>query len=200
MSIKMIVTDLDHTLLNNKRTINCGIKSEISKQIIADILKLNQSIELAVEAEDNMYANYDATKYWKGINFEKINLQMATFEYVDKILVTTLDKNEVKNIRRLIPNTCYFELSKENIGMIMNREATKINAIKKVCSEMKVTLDEVIAFGDDENDLEMMKHCGIGIAVDNAIGRVKQVADYICENNNNDGPAKWILQNLTFMK
>lgn len=39
--------------------------------------------------------------------------------------------------------------------------------------------DETMYFGDDYNDIEAIKLCGIGIAVSNAIDEVKNVADYI---------------------
>ena len=50
----------------------------------------------------------------------------------------------------------------------------------------------VAAFGDDINDLEMVRNCGIGVAVGNAIETVKAAAKYICDINNNDGVAKWL--------
>jgi hydroxymethylpyrimidine pyrophosphatase-like HAD family hydrolase len=55
-----------------------------------------------------------------------------------------------------------------------------------------ITLVETAAFGDDYNDKEMLRDCGVGIAVANAIEEVKAVADYICDSNENDGVAKWL--------
>lgn len=50
----------------------------------------------------------------------------------------------------------------------------------------------IAAFGDDMNDLEMVRNCGIGVAVRNAVEEVKRSADYICGSNDDDGVAKWI--------
>ena len=50
----------------------------------------------------------------------------------------------------------------------------------------------VVAFGDDINDLEMIKNCGVGVAVENGIEEVKSVAKFICDISDNDGVAKWL--------
>jgi hydroxymethylpyrimidine pyrophosphatase-like HAD family hydrolase len=49
-----------------------------------------------------------------------------------------------------------------------------------------------VSFGDDKNDLEMIKRCGIGVAVENALDEVKNVAKYVCKSNNDDGVARWL--------
>lgn len=48
------------------------------------------------------------------------------------------------------------------------------------------------AFGDDENDYEVLKYCGRGVAVGNAIPMIRDIADEIVESNNNDGVAKYL--------
>lgn len=53
-------------------------------------------------------------------------------------------------------------------------------------------MSEIVAFGDDLNDIDMLTECGYGIAVDNAVQEVKKIADFICESNDNDGVAKYI--------
>ena len=42
----------------------------------------------------------------------------------------------------------------------------------------------------------MLRDCGIGVAVANAIDEVKAVADHICDTNDNDGVAKWLEENV----
>ena len=42
----------------------------------------------------------------------------------------------------------------------------------------------------------MLQNCGIGVAMENALDEVKTAADFICDNNNNDGVAKWIEKHL----
>jgi hydroxymethylpyrimidine pyrophosphatase-like HAD family hydrolase len=80
----------------------------------------------------------------------------------------------------------------EDFYRFANPNAVKWNAIKAVSDFYNISTDAFVAFGDDKNDLEMIKNCGIGVAVENALDEVKDVAKYICGANNNDGVAKWL--------
>ena len=52
---------------------------------------------------------------------------------------------------------------------------------------------EVVAFGDGDNDLSMIKDAGLGVAMKNAMKDVKNVADMMTEEEaNDDGVAKFI--------
>lgn len=51
---------------------------------------------------------------------------------------------------------------------------------------------ETAYFGDDNDDIEPIKMCGLGIAVANAIDEVKATADDIAESNDADGVARYI--------
>ena len=52
--------------------------------------------------------------------------------------------------------------------------------------------EEIIAFGDGENDMEMLQFAGIGVAMGNATDELKAQADYVTDTNENDGVAKAI--------
>ncbi|MBP5654360.1 MAG: HAD hydrolase family protein [Clostridiales bacterium] len=54
----------------------------------------------------------------------------------------------------------------------------------------------MVSFGDDDNDIDMLKMCGQGIAVANAVPAVLDIADSVTLSNDEDGVALWIRQNL----
>lgn len=64
----------------------------------------------------------------------------------------------------------------------MPKESGKGVALKKLSKIMNFPLEETAAFGDSENDMEMLKVAGIGYAMDFAEVKVKNVADCICES------------------
>jgi hypothetical protein len=70
---------------------------------------------------------------------------------------------------------------------IVASDANKKIGLSELCEMCNVAMDEVMAIGDNENDLEMLEAAGIGVAVGNAIEKVKNIADYICEANYTDG-------------
>ena len=50
-----------------------------------------------------------------------------------------------------------------------------------------LTMNEVAAFGDHFNDIDMLKSVGLGVAMGNAKKQVKEIADYVTADNNHDG-------------
>ncbi|HLR60891.1 MAG TPA: Cof-type HAD-IIB family hydrolase [Lentibacillus sp.] len=69
---------------------------------------------------------------------------------------------------------------------------SKASALKKVCEEIGITMDNVLAAGDSLNDIKMIQEAGVGVAMGNAQEAIKNVADYITDTNNQDGVGKAI--------
>lgn len=68
----------------------------------------------------------------------------------------------------------------------------KANGIMRVCEELNISMDQVMAVGDSLNDIKMIQQAGIGIAMGNGQEKVRQAADFITDTNNDDGVAKAI--------
>lgn len=77
----------------------------------------------------------------------------------------------------------------------VNRDLSKLEGIKTVCQKYDVQLDEVVTFGNDNNDVEMIAGT-IGVAMSNANQAVKEVSSYITTSNFTDGVAKFIEANI----
>jgi 5-amino-6-(5-phospho-D-ribitylamino)uracil phosphatase len=80
----------------------------------------------------------------------------------------------------------------ENWYGFVNKNSGKLQAIQELLKVLHISRNDVIAFGDDVNDIEMLKVCGLGIAVANAVSAVKEIANVIVDSNNEDGVAKYI--------
>lgn len=77
---------------------------------------------------------------------------------------------------------------------LVHAKVSKVEGIKRVCEMLHIAMDEVVAFGDSGNDLEMLQSVGVGVAVANATDEIKEVADYMTLSNNEDGIAYFIDQ------
>ncbi|SDN98696.1 Cof-type HAD-IIB family hydrolase [Alkalicoccus daliensis] len=77
--------------------------------------------------------------------------------------------------------------SKENNLEVVPEEASKATAIEKVLEKLEIRQEETLAFGDNYNDVDMLKFAGIGIAMGNAPDEVKQEADEVTASNDEDG-------------
>jgi Cof subfamily protein (haloacid dehalogenase superfamily) len=64
---------------------------------------------------------------------------------------------------------------------------TKQNGIDEFIKHFGFTLEETMAFGDGGNDIGMLRHAGIGIAMGNANDEVKAAADYVTDSVDEDG-------------
>lgn len=72
---------------------------------------------------------------------------------------------------------------------IIAKGGGKVVGIRWYLEQAGIDASEVIAFGDAENDLEMLRFAGIGVAMGNASAEVKQAADYVTTDIDDDGIA-----------
>lgn len=84
--------------------------------------------------------------------------------------------------------------TKEQWLEIMPKEASKANAILQL--KKLLGCEKVISFGDAANDMDMFHISDEAYAVANAFDELKQVATGVIESNNNDGVAKWLIDNI----
>ena len=73
---------------------------------------------------------------------------------------------------------------------VMDGRVNKVEGLKAVSRQYGISRDEMIAFGDGENDIEMLRYAGIGIAMENAYEHVKEAADLITASNDEEGITK----------
>lgn len=64
----------------------------------------------------------------------------------------------------------------------------------KLANKLNISSSEIIAFGDGNNDIEMIKNVGHGVAMDNANSELKKVADAITDSVENSGVYKYLLK------
>ena len=70
--------------------------------------------------------------------------------------------------------------------------ADKGSALARLCGNLGIERSEVVAFGDNQNDLTMLDWAGRGVAMGNALGMVKAVADEVAAPNHEHGVAQVI--------
>lgn len=59
--------------------------------------------------------------------------------------------------------------------------------VKRLGEYLNISQKDIVVFGDGDNDYEMIKYAGLGIAMGNATDKVKNIADYVTENVDEDG-------------
>src|SRR5699024_71681 len=78
----------------------------------------------------------------------------------------------------------------------MNLSVDKGTALAQLLPLLGLTANELLAFGDDENDLAMLNYAGVGVAMANAKEKIRLAADEVTLTNNDDGIAASLAKHL----
>jgi Cof subfamily protein (haloacid dehalogenase superfamily) len=130
-----------------------------------------------------------AEEYPKGI----IHLNLDGIQ-VNKLLIVDDEEILIKlrpSIETLLLNEA--TITKAVIGMleILPLGASKGDGVQRLLDFYSISADNTMAFGDGENDIEMLKLVKFGIAMDNAKKILKNVANFVLvKSNNEDGVAE----------
>jgi len=152
-------------------------------------------IKVVSQTENMHYSNFAVSDLWHWIkNFEIVDFREHKID-AQKIYLSNLTSQELAYIKSILPDELYMVMANDNLLMIMHKEATKAKAVAALADFWGIERSEIITFGDDLNDIDMLSFAGTSVAMGNALGKVKSAASQICDTNDNDGVAKWIEQN-----
>lgn len=95
-------------------------------------------------------------------------------------------ETEAQRLQELLPD-CSFQRSNPYSVDIVPKNGSKYHGILEFTKAAGIELEEVMAFGDHYNDIEMIQKVGIGVAMGNGLSEVKEQADYVTATNEKDG-------------
>ena len=108
---------------------------------------------------------------------------------------TVLPKEEIDYLKKRVGNVYVLPDYVE----IPAKDCNKATAIKRVCEHYGAEIRQTIAMGDSENDFDMIKFAGVGVAMGNADEKIKSIADFITTDCSEGGVAD-ALDALIFKK
>jgi len=106
--------------------------------------------------------------------------------------------SKLSDIKKVLQDDYWLGLTSPTYLEIMEKGVTKGNALTKLCERLNIDMADVIAFGDGENDIDMLKKVGTAVVMENALPAVKTYADIVCSSNQNDGLAETLQKYLPF--
>ena len=170
-----------------------GIDRETAKNLL-EALQANPNLRITLEAGDCAYSNKAVAEYETTLCQDLANLTQR----VDTVkILVHLDREEtLAEVQKLIPAGLYATVAHGFLMQIMSKAATKWNGIRTMLEISGISPQETIYFGDDQDDVEPLQKCGIGVAVANAIEEAKVAADHVAASNDEDGVAKFLEQLL----
>lgn len=119
---------------------------------------------------------------------------------VEKMNLFFADMDLRRQIRKLLMGDDRIAVTSalENNLEINARGTDKGDGLSHLAGFLHVSREEIVAFGDGENDIAMLQFAGLGVAMENSANEVKLAADVVTMSNDQDGVAyaieKYILQ------
>ncbi len=135
---------------------------------------------------------------YNGIDFEVLDNPLKEIQNkgfrVYKFIFVEDDKYKLLNFKEKISKLKGLEIASSwwNNIELMGKGVSKGNALKEVCKIFNIDNSEVIAIGDNENDISMFKFAGLAVAMENGNEKAKKSADYVTDSNDNNGVGKVI--------
>ncbi len=176
-----------------------NLNSEIAKQIIK--WAQDNDIHINLYIDDKLYVENDndcVKKYTDGkfVDYTVCSFEDLEIKNVNKILAIDYDDAErvtgwVEELQEKFPSL-YIVKSTPFFCEIGSANAKKSLGVEFLCKKWGIDKSEVLAIGDQNNDIELLKSGGIKVAMGNASPELKECADYITETVQNDGFVKAI--------
>jgi len=160
---------------------------DTAKEIVSVVRAVCPNVRLYCGIDDILYSEHERDPEV----FTKVDDLHAVIDRpVAKIVFDQIQTIDEDALRRHLPRSCRFIITCGNrLGEIMTPSATKAWGIKSAAAHWGLGLSDVVAFGDETNDVEMILESGLGIAMANAHPEVKEAADRITASNDEDGVA-----------
>lgn len=187
------------TIMNGARVLlpgkelQYGISYESGEAIITELMKVPDLV-LSVEMSTGLYSNVDIPE-WSPIlhnDFPKLPGDGVLY----KILASSVNPQLYEMVGDVMREDTYYSIATNTLIQVMGKEATKWNGIQRMLEKLGISPKEAIYFGDDNDDVESISKCGMGVVVSNAIPEVLAVADYVARSNDEDGVARFIAEKI----
>lgn len=170
---------------------------------VREIVDMGQQLlpdwRIGVEIENTLYMNHEL-KVAKQYTYVPDLLDVAT-EPAAKILFTTSSWLEEQShsadefaplepiLAALPPGTRPILSHRYRLAQLLSSSADKAVALQHLVEGWGLSMANVMAFGDDVNDVGMLQAAGIGVAVSNAVAEVHTAADRVTGTNDEEGVA-----------
>lgn len=167
---------------------------EIHAMIIKARELCGNDIEVTVDTKQTLYWNSKESirTMYNGSGNVTYTDYADYSEPAFKISIKTYDEQQAKAIAECVQGCISMKFSDIPWYTFSKSRAMKESGVEKLAAHLGIGYDEIIAFGDDYSDIGMIKCCGMGVAMENAIVPVKEAADAIAPANTQDGVAVYL--------
>ncbi|PKM95464.1 MAG: hypothetical protein CVU84_05200 [Firmicutes bacterium HGW-Firmicutes-1] len=179
----------------------------LRKDVIADVYDKFNSYDVAfiLHNKNTLICNKsnEYTEIERGLNnYKQVivpNFETALTKNFPRLMIVgdplVLNEIAVQMANIETPNFHFFK-SYEIFLEVVSNQVSKGNMLKMYCEHKGIDMEQVMAVGDNNNDIEMVEASGYGVAVENATQELIKHAKYITGSNNDHGFAQAIKQHI----
>ena len=175
------------------------IPADVATNIVELILKTEPAVRVVIEIDGFDFGcnMQDPPEQLWELNTATPDMVMSVSEAIAKI-PTKITVNGFGRDLSAVANkisgqfgsvVSIFPSDKRTFLQIVNNRTSKLAALCKLLNSQSISIGNVMAFGDDLPDLDMLQACGISVAMANAIPEIKSAAQYETASNDDDGVA-----------
>jgi Cof subfamily protein (haloacid dehalogenase superfamily) len=169
------------------------IKPESALEVVRAIEAQSVGATISAEIGNRLFTNRPLQAPWP---HQVVDLYTTIRDPLPKILFRPPDIRDLDALLQSLPSDCKCVMHNNgSFGEIIAASVSKANGLTVLLERWGLTFRDVISFGDDISDLEMIAGSGIGVAMGNAAPEVKAVADRVTGSNDDDGIAE-VLEEL----
>ncbi len=164
-----------------------ALEPDLAKKIIRAIRRVSPQAKLYAGIDDVLYCEHPKDPE---IFRQVTDLPTLIDTPVAKVVLDEMPTLDADLIRGCLPAGCRFIITcGGRLGEIMTPTATKAWGLRTLAERWGIDMSEVIAFGDETNDAEMIAESGFGVAMANAHSEILGIADHVTASNDEDGVA-----------
>lgn len=164
--------------------IDCSILTEETCYFSPSSQRIKVFEEFNLKARESQNDEIELKTYKSFPNVSKIEKLIMFEENIEK------QKELMKYLAQCKVSTAFF--SQSNLIDLVHYRVSKGLGVKKICRYLKIKLNEVVVFGDYDNDVSMLKIAGLPVVMENGSDKAKEKAKFITTSNDNHGIAKAI--------
>ena len=180
---------------NDSTVFEAYIPGPTVQAIVARLLDRAPQARVGLEIDDQLYLNQIPPRALAG--FEVVDLRTVFHRPAAKIILRHSQTDLLGDaLDDLTADVQILTSTRYDVIQILPRTVNKAKALAVLAARWGLGMQNVIAFGDDVNDVEMLDQCAIGVAVSNAVPEVLAVADHITGTPEEDGVGQvveWLL-------
>ncbi|GAA3732492.1 Cof-type HAD-IIB family hydrolase [Salinicoccus jeotgali] len=183
------------------RTVHEELDLEVAQEIVRRVPDLNIQ-NIIAEVKDNVYLHYHDEVLFEAFSMGNPEIRIGdltqTIESGPTTILIQAEEPEVPNIRQALDDLFADTIEHRRWGApypvieIVKKGINKAVGVNYVRGYMGIDQKNIIAFGDEDNDTEMIKYAEHGVAMGNAIKEIQDAADYAADTNNNDGIGQFL--------